>query len=191
MSYDLAFRNGSTFSRFLDETTANQDMWRALAARSYEVTAAAQRISSLSGRWRLLVLAEDWCGDAVNTLPVLSRLAEAAVNLDMRVVRREQYPEIMDRHLTRGSRSIPIMILLDESGFARGWWGPRPAALQEWFEREGRSLPKVDRYRELRRWYARDRGATIALEIANLVTCAAASDGTYAGTHPCVSTRAA
>ena len=191
MSYDLAFRNGSTFDQFLEGTEVNRDMWLALAGRSADITAAAERIAALPGRWRLLVLAEDWCGDAVNTLPVLVRLAETAGNIDVRIVGRDEHLDMMDRHLTGGSRSIPIVILVDENGFARGWWGPRPAALQEWFEREGRSLPKGDRYRELRRWYARDRGATTAREIADLISCAAGGDSSYAGTQPCATLRAA
>lgn len=32
------------------------------------------------GRWRLLTIADDWCGDAVNILPVVARLAERTSN---------------------------------------------------------------------------------------------------------------
>ena len=39
-------------------------------------------------RRRLLVLAEDWCGDASNTVPVLARLADAVPELELRVLRR-------------------------------------------------------------------------------------------------------
>lgn len=61
---------------------------------------------------------------------------------------------------------------VDDRGACRGWWGPRPAVLQAWFEAVGRQLPPEERYRELRRWYARDRGAAIAREIVDLVVCA-------------------
>lgn len=64
-------------------------------------------------------------------------------------------------HLTNGSRSIPVVILLP---------------LQAWFEAEGRPLPKEERYRMLRRWYARDRGVTVATEIVDLLSCAALPD---------------
>jgi hypothetical protein len=53
------------------------------------------------------VLSEDWCGDAVNSVPYLARLAELAPNLDLRVLARDENPDLMDAHLTRGSRSIP------------------------------------------------------------------------------------
>lgn len=143
------------------------------------------------GARRLLVLADDWCEDAVNTLPGIARLAEAAPNLELRVLGREEIPEIMDRHLTGTSRSIPVVILLDEQGEERGWWGPRPRSLQAWFEEVGRPMDKADRYRELRRWYARDRGKTTAGEIAELVWCGAWDNEAYRGTRPCASARAA
>ncbi|MBI4539180.1 MAG: thioredoxin family protein [Gemmatimonadetes bacterium] len=192
MGYDSAFEKGKTFDQFVQDSAASQDMWHAMARRALHVQQAADRIRVLPGRWRLLALGEDWCGDAVNTLPVIARLAEAAGNVELRIVRRDEYPELMDRHLTNGSRSVPVVILLDEHGQAQGWWGPRPRALQQWFDRQGRRLPSEERYRELRRWYARDRGATTASEIADLIWCGAMGDGApYRGTRPCESLWAA
>jgi hypothetical protein len=190
--YESAFRGGRTFRQLVQDVDANRDLWRALAQRAPLVQDAAARVTRVPGRWRLLALAEDWCGDAVKTLPIVARLADAASNLELRIGRRDEHPEVMDRHLTGGRRSIPVVILLDERGRARGWWGPRPGPLQAWFEREGRALAKPDRYREMRRWYARDRGATTASEIADLIECGATSrSGFYRGTRPCVELDAA
>lgn len=190
--YEEAFAAGLTLEEFVATATGNRDLWVAMAKRARVAVPEVARCADLGGRWRLLALAEAWCGDAVNILPVVARLAEAAPNLELRIVGREDHPELMERHLTRGSRSIPVVVLLDEAGNPRGWWGPRPAALQAWFEEEGRSLPKDVRYRELRRWYARDRGATIAREIVDLVWCGARAEGPeYAGNEPCPGLRAA
>ncbi|NIP78450.1 MAG: hypothetical protein GWM90_04300 [Gemmatimonadetes bacterium] len=188
--YATAFEHGLSFDAFVNEAQANRDLWRAMTRRARVPEGARARIAAAPGRWRLLALAEDWCGDALNILPVVARLAEGAGNLELRVVRRDEHPALMARHLTRGSRSIPVLILLDGSSEPRGWWGPRPGELQAWFEAEGRPLPKSDRYRELRRWYARDRGAAIAHEIADLVLCGAAG-GDYRGTRPCPEAAAA
>lgn len=184
--YGEAYEAGRTFEAFVEAAESNEAMWRAMAARAPVIQQAAARIEAIPGTWRLLVLADDWCGDAVNTVPLLARLAEAAANLDLRIVGRDEWPGIMDRHLTGTSRSIPVAIALDADGRPRGWWGPRPRALQAWFEAEGRSLPKEARYRELRRWYARDRGVSTASEISDLIWCAAAGPaGEYRGTRPC------
>lgn len=118
------------------------------------------------GPVRLLALAEDWCGDASNTLPVLARLAELAPGVELRLLKRDDHAELMDRYLTNGSRSIPIVIALDERFQELGHWGPRPHALQQWVMGElGRGRPKVEIYPEVRKWYARDRGETTLREV--------------------------
>jgi len=82
--------------------------------------------------------------------------------------------DIMDAHLTGTSRSIPILVLYNATFNECGWWGPRPAALQRWVEEEGLAMSKPDRYREVRTWYARDRGITTMLEVvAMLEACCA------------------
>jgi hypothetical protein len=186
MTYNEAYQRGRTFPAFLDGVQANRDMWHAMARRALLDASAVERIATVEGHWRMLVLVDDWCGDGVNTVPIIAKLADAAPNLDLRILGREEIPEIMDRHLTRGSRSIPVVVLLDEEGRERGWWGPRPRPLQEWFEKEGRALDKAERYPELRRWYARDRGETTSAEVAELVWCGAQPGVThYRGTRPC------
>lgn len=113
---------------------------------------------------RLLVLAEDWCGDAANTVPILARWAEAAGS-ELRILRRDEHPEVMDRYLTGTSRSIPIVIVLDRECREVRHWGSRPAELQAWVMAHKDTMSKDDRYREVRRWYARDRGETTLREV--------------------------
>ena len=114
---------------------------------------------------RLLVIAEDWCGDASNTVPIVAKLAEQVPGLELRVILRDQNPDVMDRYLTNGSRSIPIVIALDESFAEVGHWGPRPAELQAWVMANRGILPKAELYPQVRKWYARDRGETTIREV--------------------------
>jgi Thioredoxin len=114
---------------------------------------------------RLLVIAEDWCGDASSTIPILARFADAAPGLELRVLRRDEHPELMDRYLTNGSRSIPIVIVLDEQFRELGHWGPRPSTLQAWVLASRPTVPKAELYPQIRRWYARDRGETTLREV--------------------------
>lgn len=192
MIYQQAFEAGVPFQRFLATVAENRDMWHAMAARASVSRDVVDQVRGAPGRWRLLVIAEDWCGDAVNILPVVARLAEESGRLDLRIVGRDAKPGLMDHHLTNGNRSIPVVILLDETGVCRGWWGPRPAELQALFERDIRPLPKEDRYPRLRRWYARDGGRAIALEIAEMVLCAATrAAGHCTNVRPCRELKAA
>lgn len=119
----------------------------------------------LGVRRRLLVIAEDWCGDASSTIPIVARFADAAPGMDLRVLRRDEHPLLMDRYLTNGSRSIPIVIALDENFAELGHWGPRPTALQAWVLENRPLVPKAELYPQIRRWYARDRGETTLKEV--------------------------
>ncbi|ARD47809.1 thioredoxin family protein [Sporosarcina sp. P37] len=85
----------------------------------------------------VLVITEDWCGDAMLNNPILRRIGEAA-NIEVRAVLRDQNPELMDQYLTNGGRSIPIYLLLNSAGEAIEKWGPRAPILQK-YVMEGRS----------------------------------------------------
>ncbi|HEU5304080.1 MAG TPA: thioredoxin family protein [Gemmatimonadales bacterium] len=116
-------------------------------------------------RRKLLVIAEDWCGDASNTVPIIARLADQSPGLELRIIRRDTNPEVMGQYLTNGSRSIPIVIALDESYREIGHWGPRPSELQAWVMANRATRPKSELYPQVRRWYARDRGETTIREV--------------------------
>ncbi len=118
---------------------------------------------------RLLVLAEDWCGDASNTVPVLARWVESVSGMSLRILRRDEHPELMNRYLTNGARSIPIVIVLDQDFQEIGHWGPRPAELQAWVMEHKATMPKEERYKEVRRWYARDHGESTIREVSALL----------------------
>ena len=167
------FERAPTFPAYLEGVAKNRDLWHEVYARARLPRELIEEARAMPGRWRLLALSEDWCGDAVNTLPVIARLAEAA-GWDLRVVGRDANQDLMDAHLTNGrSRSIPVVIVYDERFREVGWWGPRPGAIQEWVLGEGLGMPSPERYKVIRRWYARDRGATTLRELLALFPRAA------------------
>ena len=162
--------SAQSFEAFVAASDHHRPLWEGIyrIARLPAWTAEA----ALPGMRYLLAIAEDWCGDAVNTVPILAKLADATPGLELRIILRDPNPEVMDRYLTNGGRSIPIVIVLDEEFREVGHWGPRPAELQGWVMANRSSLPKVELYPKVRTWYARDRGeATVreVLEIAGAV----------------------
>lgn len=159
------YESAPTFRDYLESVEKNRELWHGIWRRVRLPPDLVQEAREDDRRWRLLALSEDWCGDAVNLLPVVARFAEA-VDWDFRVLSRDENPDLMDAHLTGGrSRSIPVVMLLDEDYEERGWWGPRPEELQSWVVSEGLSTPSAERYRKVRRWYATDRGRTTLREI--------------------------
>ena len=168
-----AWDRAQTFAAFLPTADDNVDLWEQNYSRARIPQDLADRAAAAVGSWRLLVLSEDWCGDAANTVPVLAAFAEAVPTLDLRLLARDENLDLMDEHLTGTSRSIPVVILLDGDGVERGWWGPRPADLQAWVMGPGQELEKDDRYREVRKWYVRDRGRTTVEDVVALIERAA------------------
>lgn len=165
--------SAQTLEEHVSEADKNRDLWHALIRRAHVAPEVVERVRRLDGDWHLLVLSEHWCGDGVNTLPWLDRLAAEAGNLDLRVLPRDQNPDLMDAHLTHGSRSIPVVMVLDARFREVGWWGPRPRELQRWVRSEGMQLDSRERYREIRGWYARDQGRSTLDEVVRIMEEAA------------------
>jgi len=160
----------------LETVKQNADLWSAVWRRAVVGEEYLRRVAAVAGIWHLLVLSEDWCGDAVNTVPVVAKLVALSPNLELRVLPRDENLDLMDAHLTGTARSIPIVILLDEEYRERAWWGPRPTALQNSVSGEWRLLEKSSRYREARTWYARDRGRTTLDEVVSMIERASRDD---------------
>ena len=156
------------FATYLTTVTDNAALWAAVYRTASVSEETVARARDLPGSWKLLALTEDWCGDAVNSLPILARLVEQVPTFELRLLGRDANPDLMDSHLTGLSRSIPVVMVFDESMTEVGWWGPRPLALQRWFLDEGIRLENDERYKRIRSWYARDRGRTILDEILTI-----------------------
>jgi hypothetical protein len=171
---DLDFRSiwendAIPYEEFVETTEKNESLWRGVY-RTARIPDWAYEMACQHGPGvKLLAIVEDWCGDASNTVPVLARLGHEANCLDMKVVRRDEYSDVMDRYLTNGSRSIPIVIALDQDYGELGHWGPRPAEIQQWVMEHKDTMPAKERYPIVRRWYAKDRGATTLREVLGML----------------------
>lgn len=166
-----------TYEQFVRESTEHCALWTGVYRTAKVPGWAVARAGELGERFRLVALAEDWCGDATNTVPLLARWAEQTPNVELRILRRDQHPEVMDRYLTDGaSRSIPVVIVLTEAMEELGWWGPRPLELQRWVKAQRRAgREKQELYPEIRRWYARDRGEATLREVLEVMAGVAAA----------------
>lgn len=169
MDLKQKYEEGVTFEQFLPTAKKNADLWVSIHERAKVPDDLIARADALPARRYLLVISEDWCGDSVSTLPFIARLVERSATLYMRLVERDCNPQLMDSYLTNGSRSIPVVIVLDENFTELGWWGPRPSPLQKWVREEGLKLEKTERYREVRKWYGQDHGVTTLGEIMSLL----------------------
>jgi len=121
-----------------------------------------------------LVITEPWCGDSSQLMTVIGLMADAAPNIHMRVLLRDEHTALMDHYLTHGGRSIPKLIAFDPKGKELFTWGPRPQAAQDMVWRnkelpEAQQLPKEEIYAQVHAWYAKDRGASAQREFLTLL----------------------
>ena len=107
------YEAGQTYSDFRREVGKHDGLWNGVYDHTTVPEDAVVRLRNLPGRRHVLVLAEDWCGDAASLVPVLARMADAAPDmLDLRVLKRDENPDIMAAHLIHGGRAIPRAIVL-------------------------------------------------------------------------------
>lgn len=124
------FEQGMTYEAYKAQMTRNRERLeeneRTLALAEDEIAFFAE----LPQRLNVLVLAEDWCGDVINNLPVLGRLAEASGKLNLRIFLRDQNLDLMDQYLKDGQhRSIPVFVFFDEELRQLGVFIERPATI--------------------------------------------------------------
>lgn len=140
--------------------------------RIYNPTIAFQRVAQRprpAETW--LVITEGWCGDAAHNLPFIAKMAETAKNISLRLVLRDENPELMDLFLTNGSRSIPKLIRLNENMEVVGEWGPRPATLQKkvMVYKANPTVPYATYSESVQNWYNQNKGAEIETEFVELL----------------------
>src|SRR2546422_6505573 len=131
------FEQGLTYDEWKAQMTRNRERFeqneRGLVL-SHEDLAPFR---ALARPLRVVVLAEDWCGDVVANFPILGRIAEETGTLDLRVFLRDQSDDLMGQYLNQGQyKSIPVMAFFDEDFRQVGLFIERPASVTELREKK-------------------------------------------------------
>ena len=149
------------------------------AQRSKRITKTSEASSMLAEQVRRLpkqtwlLITETWCGDAANSVPLIAKLAALNDQIDLRVVLRDENTELMDQFLTKGGRSIPKLIGLDEELNVLFDWGPRPQEAQDlywgWRESDDR-IPYSEFHVVMQKWYNDNKSKAIQEELLDKLT---------------------
>ncbi len=179
---ETLYVQGKTYVEFRDAATRRVEAWNDHYANAQVPDALRTRVTALPGSWRLLVVAEDWCGDSANTIPYVAKLVDAAGNLDMRIINSTVGRAIMESHRTPDGRAAtPTVILLTEDFEEAGCFVERPRYLQDWWLSNEDKLSEKDRLDQKYAWYAEDKGQETLEEIVAMIEAAAASDPVCTG----------
>jgi len=134
-----------------------------------EILASLQKINSKQ-TW--LVIAEGWCGDVAQILPILNKMALESNKIDLRIVFRDLNDDVMNHFLTNGARAIPKLIIVDKaSGKVCNHWGPRPKGASDLIKNYKEKFGIVDEEAksQLKLWYLKDKGFSTQNEVVEMM----------------------
>ena len=130
-----------------------------------------EKANAFEGNITWLVLTESWCGDAAQTMPVMQKIADLNEGIDFKVVLRDENETLMDQFLTNGGRSIPKLIMIDNTtNEVLDTWGPRPSIatkmVEDYKAEHGKLTPEFKQ--DLQVWYNKDKGQNTAEDLVDL-----------------------
>lgn len=124
------FVQGMTYAAYKEQMTRNRERLEENERTVELVAADLAFFRALAEALNVLVITEDWCGDAIANLPVLARLAEASGKLELRIFLRDQNLDLADQYLKEGKyRSVPTIIFFTADMRQLGVWIERPAKI--------------------------------------------------------------
>ncbi|MFB0997757.1 MAG: thioredoxin family protein [Flavobacteriales bacterium] len=148
--------NNSRMKR-LDKTTKLDD-------------SVVNKFSSIDKKITWVVLSEGWCGDAAQNLPVINKLAETNSNINLRIVLRDENPELMNEFLTNGNQAIPKLIQLENEKVTKTW-GPRPTIatkmVVDYKSKHGQL--DADFKKDLQVWYNKNKSENVIEDLSELI----------------------
>lgn len=147
------FLQGMTFQQYLDQMGTNREKFLEFLAE-IKIRAEDREALRRPGRkLNVLVITEDWCGDALYNVPVLAKLVEGNPNVEMRLFLRDKNPDLMDQYLNQGIyRSIPVFAFFDENMKEIARFIERPPKVTEVIEKRMLEVRRAVRDEKKEEW---------------------------------------
>ena len=131
------FKQGMTLDQYLAQMGTNKDKFVEFLQTIKITPEDKQALDKYGKKLNVLVITEDWCGDALYNVPVLAKMVEGNPNIEMRIFLRDKNKELMDQYLNQGMyRSIPVFAFFDENMKEVARFIERPPAQTEEIEKK-------------------------------------------------------
>ncbi|WP_291159136.1 thioredoxin family protein [Gemmatimonas sp. UBA7669] len=167
--------SGQTFADFVAAAKARREGWLGLADTARVSDALVARARQVGGSWKLLVVAVDACGDSMNTVPWLARLAQDVPGIDLRIVLPAAGRAVQESHRSLDGRTAtPTFVLLDAEGTERGCIVEQPRPLRDWARATRGTVSLDSLHVGIRAFYAANRGEAIVTEAIEMLEAAKA-----------------
>lgn len=150
----------------MDTSFCQKKKWRSRIPLDENLVSRIKQITSPQ-HW--IIINEPWCADAAQIVPFLIRLAEQNNLISYDIQLRDSEPFLIESYLTRGTRSIPKLIVRDENGNELFQWGPRPKGAQELRDKMKADNADFETTKiALQNWYNHDKAVSLYNELAAL-----------------------
>ena len=147
------FKQGMTIEQYLAQMGTNKEKFVELLNTIKIDPADKGALDKYGKKLNVLVITEDWCGDALYNVPVLAKMVEGNPNIEMRIFLRDKNKELMDQYLNQGMfRSIPVFAFFDESMAEVARLLERPPKVTEELEAKMLEVRKALRAEKLDTW---------------------------------------
>jgi hypothetical protein len=171
------FKKGTVTGReqtehLLHYTELNEARVRRLDKTLVVIDEVKQFLEGLKKEYIWLVISEGWCGDSAQIVPIINKMAEASDKIDLRIVLRDDNDDLMNLFLTNGTRSIPLLIIIDKEILeVIAQFGPRPQDAKQLILDYKATYGVVDETAKtnLHKWYSDDKGISTQKEIMALM----------------------
>jgi len=147
------FMHGMTFQQYLDQMGTNKEKFLEFLKGIKIRPEDREALKKLGKKLNVLVITEDWCGDALYNFPVLAKLVEGNANVEMRVFLRDKNPDLTDQYLNQGLyRSIPVFAFFDENMKELARFIERPPKVTEVIEKKMLEVRRGLRVEHVEEW---------------------------------------
>jgi len=134
----------------------------------------SEYLESIDVSLTFLVISEAWCGDAAHVLPLMNKMSNLNPSFSLKILLRDEHPELMNAYLTNGNKSIPIVIVLKNKGGIEKelfHWGPCPEKITDLKKKYklGEIFNNQDELLEaIHSWYNNDKSVSMQRELFSL-----------------------
>ena len=124
-----------------------------------------EKFNSKKFKGNFLIISEGWCGDAAMIIPVIHQFFQE--RNEVKITYRDEN-DLIESYLTNGAKSIPIVLILNESNEVISHWGPRPKFGMELLKKHKGNPENYNSdefHNDLQVYYSKNKGKDIIEEL--------------------------
>lgn len=122
---------GLTWEDYLSGCNKNVDRMRGVYDK-VSVPEDAVGFFKEKGPFNILCIAEDWCPDCVQNVPLMVRLAESLPGTELKLFFRDRNEDLMNHYLSNGKKVVPTVIFFDREYNELGKWAGPSRRAKAW-----------------------------------------------------------